>query len=310
MRVLFWGTPTFAIPTLRALLGEGFDVVAVVTRPDRPAGRGRRMSPSPVKAMAEDEALTVLQPDKPGDPEFLDVVRALQPDVGVVAAYGRFLPAEALDLPVHGTINVHPSLLPALRGAAPIPWALIQRLERTGVSVIRLVEEMDAGPILRQVEEPILPEESATELAIRLAEVGADVLVEALLLLEGDSLEEREQDHEAATFAPPISADDARVDWTREPADTAAWMRGMDSTPGAWTTWRGDRLKLYRPLVEASDGVDASPGTVLAVDGGLRVASGAGAVRIREVQPAGRRRMEAEDWLRGAELEPGEVLGG
>ena len=311
MKVLFWGTPAFAAPALRALLGEGFDVVGVVTRPDRPAGRGRRITPPPIKVMAEDEALLVLQPEKAGDPEFLAQARALQPDVGVVTAYGRFLPRAALDLPTHGTVNVHPSLLPELRGAAPVQWALIRGMERTGVSVIRLVEEMDAGPILRQVEEPILPGESATELSMRLAELGAEALIEALTLLDAGQLEEREQDHEAATLAPAIGVEDARIDWTRTPTENAGWIRGTDSVPGAWTLFGGSRLKVFRPEVDPS-APTGEPGRVLDVepDGrGVLVASGDGGLWIGEVQPEGRRRMATGAWLRGSGLAPGQLLG-
>jgi len=313
VRVLFWGTPTFAIPTLRALLGEGFEVVGVVTRPDRPAGRGRRISPPPVKVMAEDEALRVLQPARPVDEAFLAEARALRPDVGVVAAYGRFLPAEALDLPPHGTVNVHPSLLPELRGAAPIQWALIRRLERTGVSVIRLVEEMDAGPVLRQVAEPILPGESATELALRLAELGAEALVETLTLMEAGSIEEVEQDHSRATFAPALTVDDARVDWSREPEENAGWIRGLDNIPGAWTTHGGTRLKVFRPRpADALPG--GEPGAVTELDArddgsGVRVASGGGSLWLGEVQPEGRRRMPAAAWVRGGAIAEGDRLG-
>jgi methionyl-tRNA formyltransferase len=312
VKVLFWGTPAFAAPALRALLGEGFEVVGVVTRPDRPAGRGRRMTPPPIKVMAEDEALPVLQPEKAGDPDFLRRVRELAPAVAVVAAYGRFLPREALDLPTHGTVNVHPSLLPALRGAAPIQWALIRGLETTGVSVIRLVEEMDAGPVLFQVEEPVLPGESASDLSLRLAELGAEALIEALTLLEAGRLEEREQDHAAATFAPAIGVEDARVDWSRPPERTAGWIRGTDAVPGAWTTVGDARLKVFRPLVDASAGPDEW-GRVLDLepDGrGFLVASGEGGVWIGEVQPEGRRRMASGDWLRGGGLARGDALGG
>ncbi len=313
MRVLFWGTPTFALPPLRALLGEGFDVVGVVTRPDRPAGRGRRISPPPVKVMARDEALRVLQPERPGDEAFLEEADALGAEVGVVAAYGMFLPRSALDLPIHGTVNVHPSLLPELRGAAPIQWALIRGLERTGVSVIRLVEEMDAGPILRQVVEPILPGESATELGLRLAELGAEALVETLTLLEAGDIEEVEQDHARATFAPALSGEDARLDWSRSPAENSGWIRGLDSTPGAWTTHRGARLKVFRPT--ASDGARTGPaGSVLELDPaddgrGVLVASGSGALWLGEVQPEGRRRMPAAAWLRGGAIAEGDRLG-
>lgn len=300
----FWGTPEFALPTLRALLGEGHDVVAVVTKPDRPAGRGRRVHPSPVKRLALEHGIPVLQPERAGDAAFIDDLRALEPEVSVVAAYGLFLPAEALDLPPLGSLNVHPSLLPDLRGAAPVQWALMLGRERTGVTVIRLVEEMDAGPILFQVEEPIDPEDSASELAARLSELGAEALVETLALLELGEVDAREQDDSLATFAPRIERDDARVRWSAPAAEVSNRMRGLDDAPGAWTLFGGRVVKVYRPRPEPGLEHDGVPGTVLEADDsdngeGLLVACGEGAVRIREVKPSGRRRMGAAEWIRG-----------
>ncbi|HEX7089627.1 MAG TPA: methionyl-tRNA formyltransferase [Longimicrobiales bacterium] len=313
MRILFWGTPEFSIPSLRALLGEGHEVVGVVTQPDRPAGRGRALQPPPVKRIAEAERLPVLQPEKARGPEFVGQIAALEPEVSVVVAYGQILKREVLDVPPLGSINVHASLLPELRGAAPINWAIIRGHERTGITIMRMVEQMDAGPILFQVPEPIGPEETASDLAARLSEVGAAALVEALVLLEAGELTPVEQEHAAATFAPRITRADARLDWTLDAVDVARWMRGLDESPGAWTTCGDLELKVYRPLPVPEHAHDAAPGTVLEARTydpaqSLLVACGRGAVWVREVKPAGRRRMTAAEWLRGRALAPGDRL--
>jgi methionyl-tRNA formyltransferase len=302
MRILFWGTPSFAVPSLRALLGEGHEVVGVVTRPDRPTGRGRVLTPPPVKVVAEEEGLAVLQPERPVGEEFMRAVRALDPELSVVVAYGQILKREVLDLPEHGSINVHASLLPELRGAAPIHWSIMRGFAETGVTIMRMVEELDAGPMLYQVREPIGPDETASELSLRLSEIGAEALVEALALYEGDAIEETEQDHARATYAPRITSDDARIDWTHDAAAVATRIRGLDDTPGAWTTLNGERVNLYRPTLAL--GASSEPGVVRDVDAGpdgaIFVACGTDAVRIREVKPAGKRRMAAAEWVRGA----------
>jgi methionyl-tRNA formyltransferase len=304
MRVLFWGTPDFAIPSLRALLGEGHDVVGVVTQPDRPAGRGRSLRPSPVKQVAVDEMIPVLQPERARGDDFMRDAAALQPDISVVVAYGQILRREVLDLPERGSINVHASLLPELRGAAPINWAIRLGHERTGITIMRMAEEMDAGPILHQVEEPIGPEETASDLWTRLSEIGASSLIEALALLELGGLEEREQDHSRATFAPRLTRDSVRVDWTDNALAVGRHIRAMDAIPGAWTQYDRDELKLFRPEPEPDYHHDAEPGTVISVSGtgaaeGMRVACGIGAILIREVKPAGKRRMTTSEWIRG-----------
>ncbi len=309
MRILFWGTPEFAVPSLRALDDEGFDVVAVVTQPDRPAGRGRRPRASPVKSVALDQSIDVLDPDRPRGPEFLQRIRAIEPDLSVVVAYGHILATEVLAVPRLGSINVHASLLPELRGAAPISWAIARGHDKTGVTIMRMAKEMDAGAIIHQVEEPILSDETASELSIRLSELGAEALVEALALLSGGAANEREQDHAAATFAPKIDRKTARIDWNLPALEISRHVRAMDEVPGAWTTIAGEPLKLFRPRVEAWAGARAPAGTVLAADGIVLVAAGSGAVGFGEVQPAGARRMDAADWLRGRRVEPGEKLG-
>lgn len=327
MKILFWGTPDFAVPSLRALDDEGFDIVGVVTQPDRPAGRGRKLTPSPVKQVALQGGFPVLTPDRPRGDAFADEMRALQPDISVVVAYGHILRPEILDLPPMGSINIHASLLPELRGAAPINWAIARRHEVTGVTIMRMAEAMDAGAIIRQVEEPILSDETAGELTLRLSELGAQAVVEALALLAAGAAEEVEQDHDAATFAPKIDRDTARIEWAGSPEDIAAHVRAMDPVPGAWSRLDDAPVKLYRPIVWSADEVDAlraegppmnggpkvprgdaRAGTVVAatMDEGIVVATEGGGVSFKEVQPPGKRRMKASDWINGRGVEPGQ----
>lgn len=306
MRILFWGTPDFAVPSLRALDDEGFEVVGVVTQPDRPAGRGRKLTPSAVNEVAAAMGVPVLTPERPRGDDFLDALRALAPDLSVVVAYGHILRREVLDLPPLGSLNVHASLLPALRGAAPINWAIARGHTESGVTIMRMVEAMDAGPVLHRIREPILPGETAAELSVRLSELGAEALVEALALLAAGDLAEEEQDHAAATFAPKVGREVARIAWER-PAPEVAWhVRGMDAVPGAWTELDGVAVKLFRPSVRP-DGSGA-PGEVLTADAahGLVVAAGEGAVGFGEVQPPGKRRMDAQDWIHGRGVQAGQ----
>lgn len=313
MRVLFWGTPDYAVPALRALLGEDHDVVGVVTQPDRPAGRGLELRESPVKALAKEEMIPVFQPEKARDAAFIDSIRALAPEISVVIAYGQILTREVLELPARGSINAHASLLPALRGAAPINWAIVRGCEVTGVTVMRMVEKLDAGPILLQVEEPVGEDETASDLWGRLSEISAEVLIETLALIESDQAVERPQDESRVTFAPRIMRNDARVDWNAEARTIANLIRGMDAVPGAWTQHREAELKVFRPLALPGHEHTAVPGTIL--DGspadaekGLVVACGNGAVAVREVKPAGKRRMTAAEWLRGRGADVGACL--
>ena len=303
MRVVFFGTPEFAVPSLRALVGEGFDVVAVVTQPDAPQGRSRsRLVPPPVKVVAEAEDLPVLQPEKPAG-AFLDELRALQPDIGVVVAYGHILKPELLALPRLGMVNVHPSLLPELRGAAPVEWAIINGLERTGVTIMQLDAGMDSGPILHQIPHAIDSEVSAGELSEHLAEMGTLALVETLALLEQGQLRPVPQDHALATYAPKLTREIARIDWTKDARTIACLIRGLDPRPGAWTELDGVEVKLFggRPVEGRGQA-----GEVLTADGRLLIATGGGgAVEVEEVQPAGKPRMSTVEWLRGARLAPG-----
>jgi len=306
VRVVFFGTPEFAVPSLEALLGEGFDVLAVVTQPDQPQGRSRSQAVAPpVKVAALAEGIPVLQPARPTDGAFVDQLRTLAPDVGVVVAYGHILKPELLALPRHGMVNVHPSLLPELRGAAPVEWAILNGLEKTGVTIMQMDEGLDSGPILHQLPHHIEPEVTGGELSEHLAEMGAQALVETLSLLEQNALKPVPQDHARATYAPKLTRDTARIRWS-DPADKVArTIRALDPKPGAWTVLQpgnGKRdtgnveVKLFgaKPVEEAG-----TPGEVLKADSRLLIAAGSGAVEVEEVQPAGKPRMSAADWLRG-----------
>src|SRR5213592_991847 len=303
MRVVFFGTPEFAVPSLEALLGEGFDVVAAVTQPDKPQGRSRSTAvPPPVKTAAEAEDIPVLQPERPSDPAFLERLRALAPDVGVVVAYGHILKPDLLALPARGMVNVHPSLLPELRGAAPVEWAIIRGLEKTGVTIMQMDTGMDSGPILHQIPHHLDPDVTGGELSDHLAEMGALALVETLALIGQDALRPVPQDHGRATYAPKLTRESARIDWTRDAAAIARLIRGLDPRPGAWTELDGAELKLFGPRVAAGQG---AAGQVLTADGRLLIAAGNGAVEIQELQPAGKERMPAGEWLHGARLAAG-----
>lgn len=315
MRVLFWGTPEFAAPPLRALLGEGFDVVGVVTQPDRPQGRSRSsLVASPIKQIALEESIPVLQPERPRGAEFADAIRALAPDVSVVVAYGHILPRDIIDLPRLGTLNIHASLLPQWRGAAPIQAAIRAGQSETGVTIMRMVPRLDAGPILLQVPTPIVHDETYGELQLRLSELGALALIEALSLLDLGAIVERPQDDAAATLAPKIERDDARIDWTRPATEIAAAIRAFDPKPGAFTTLGGADVKVFGARAASFDIAEGTAfppgGTVLAVDdSGALVACGDGVVRILDAQPAGKRRLSISELARGRGIRVGDQLG-
>jgi methionyl-tRNA formyltransferase len=307
MRILFWGTPGFAVPALCALDEEGHELVGVVTQPDRPAGRGRGVSRNAVKEAAMSIRIPILQPERARGEEFMAQVRTLKPDLSVVVAFGQILKPEVLALPPLGSINIHASLLPELRGAAPIHWAIARGHQVTGVSIMQMEAGLDSGPVLMRVEEPILSDETTSELTGRLAEVGAEALVETLALLDEGTIVAEPQDHSRATFAPKVDRETARIDWTREAQAVALHMRAMDELPGAWSQLGTSAIKLFRPAVTEQSGV---PGTVLAADrDGIVVACGTGAVRIQEVQAPGKRRMGADEWFRGSRISPGERFG-
>jgi methionyl-tRNA formyltransferase len=306
MKVLFWGTPEFALPALRALSDEGHDVVGVVTQPDRPAGRGRALTASPIKRAAEEEMIPVLQPERARGDEFLAEIRALEPEISVVVAYGQILRQEVLDLPTNGSLNIHASLLPELRGAAPIPWAIIRGYDTSGVTIMRMEAGLDSGPMLLQVPEPIRADETGTDLATRLSEIGAEAMIETLAMMETGEVDEVPQDHGRATYAPKLTRETTRLQWTLPAIDVARWIRGLDSVPGAWAPMNGDQaVKFFHPRVEIRAG---APGEVIEADDevGVLIACGEHAVRVREVQPPGKRRMSAGEWIRGRGVRAGD----
>jgi methionyl-tRNA formyltransferase len=297
MRIVFFGTPEFAVESLRALLRERFTVAGVVTQPDKPQGRSRStLVPPPVKLAALDAGLPILQPTRPVGDLFLAGLRRLEPDLGVVVAYGHILRREVLDAPPRGMINVHASLLPRFRGAAPIQHAILAGDRETGISIMRMEEGLDSGPVLHRVNTPIADGETAGTLTDRLAGLGATALVEALSLLSAGSVKSQPQDESRVTYAPKVTRDLARLDWWREAAALERQVRAFDPVPGAWTTLEGAPVKLFSALPAVGSG---EPGSVLAASDRLVIAAGGGAIAVREVQPAGRNRLSVEDWVRG-----------
>jgi methionyl-tRNA formyltransferase len=309
MRVLFWGTPEFATPPLRALIGEGFDVVGVVTQPDKPIGRSRStLVPPPVKEIALAESIPVFQPDKPRGAEFIEQIRAVEPDISVVVAYGHILTQEVIDLPGLGTINIHASLLPKLRGAAPIQAAIREGHDETGVTIMRMVKALDAGPSILQVRTLIPDDETYGELQLRLAEMGALALIEALALIALGKATETPQDDSLATFASKIDRDATKVDWSAEAVAVARTIRAFDPRPGALTRTESGDVKLFGGRVVTGP-ESRVPGEVLAIGGaGMVVACGSGAVQIAQVHPAGKKRIAAHEWERGRGIKVGERL--
>ncbi len=296
MRLAFFGTPEFAVPSLRALLEEGFDVVAVVTQPDRPHGRSRSaLVPPPVKVVALEEGIPVLQPEKPVGP-FLEEMRALELDLAAVVAYGHILKPDLLAIPRLGMINVHASILPSLRGAAPIQWAILNGDEVTGVSIMQLEAGLDSGPVLHTIQTEVARDETGGELTERLAELGAAALIETLTLIEGGEVQPVPQDHSLATYAPKVNRQTARLDWSRDAASVARVIRAFDPEPGAWCLLDGGEVKLFGARAANATG---EPGTVLHNGRTLTIAAGVGAVEVAEIQPAGKKRMTVSDWLRG-----------
>ncbi len=305
MRLVFAGTPGVALPSLRAIADSAHELVAVVTRPDAAAGRGLRLAPSPVAQAAGELGVPVLKPEHPRDPVFQDELRGLAPDACPVVAYGALLPESALDIPLHGWVNLHFSLLPAWRGAAPVQRAIWAGDDVTGATTFRIVRELDAGPTFGVMTETIRPWDTAGDLLARLAEGGAGLLVATLDGIADGSLDERPQPVEDVSLAPKITVDDARVDWTQPAAAIDRQVRACTPEPGAWTTYAGERLKLG-PLAPADGQVP--PGEVVAGKKTVVVGTGTSALRLGDVQAAGKRPMPAADWGRGLRLSGGEVL--
>ena len=314
MRVVFMGTPAFAVPSLEALDASDHEVVGVVTQPDRPKGRGQAVVPCPVKELALAKGLPVSQPEKVKSPDFLRQLSDWKPDVIAVTAFGRFLSKPILDLPPMGCVNVHGSLLPAYRGAAPIQWALIHGDPETGITTMLMDEGMDTGAVLLQQTVPIEPEDTALELGARLAQAGGALLVETLTRLAERSVVPRAQDHSRATVAPLLTKEDGVIDWTQPATEIANRIRGLSPWPGSYTFHHGHRLIIRKGRVDAQGGQGGSdgqrPGTILAVGPkSFWVETGEGRIEVLEVQPANKKRMSVEQFLLGYALRVQETLG-
>ena len=301
MRIVFAGTPAPALPSLQALLDSGHDVAAVVTRPDAPAGRGRALRPSPVKELALAHDVEVLTPRHPREDDFQQRLRALAPDCCPVVAYGALVPRPVLDVPVHGWVNLHFSLLPAWRGAAPVQHALLAGDETTGASVFRLEEGLDTGPVFGVLTETVRAADTTADLLDRLSRAGAGLLVAVLDALEAGEVQAVPQPADGVSLAPKITVEDARVDWTAPALRVDRVVRACTPAPGAWTTLRGRRVKLG-PVTASEERLP--PGVL---DGDL-VGTATTAVRLGEVRPEGKAAMAATDWLRGLRPEPGEAF--
>jgi len=309
MRVIFMGTPAFAVPSLERVLKDGHQVAAVITRPDRPAGRGQALASSPVKRAATRAGLPILQPTSLKDPEAHAGLAALSPDAILVVAFGQILPPSLLTLPRHGCVNVHASLLPRYRGAAPIAWALIRGERVTGVSIIRMTERVDAGPILLQRADPIRDEDTAGTLGERLAHLGAEALAEALGALGRGEARPIPQDEALASYAPKLAAAEQRLNWTDAAVALRNRVRGLTPEPGALTALAGETLRVLAAAVEGEE-AGAPPGTLLAVDRrGPVVATGQGRLRLLTVQPEGKRPMDGAAFVRGRRLALGARFG-
>jgi methionyl-tRNA formyltransferase len=307
MRVVFAGTPEVAVPALDAVAASRHELVGVVTRPDAPSGRGRRLVASPVAERAEELGVPVLKPGHPREPEFQAALAALRPDACPVVAYGALLPQSALDLAPHGWINLHFSVLPAWRGAAPVQHALWAGDEVTGATTFRIVRELDAGPVFGVMTERIRPGDTAGDLLARLAEGGAGLLVQTLDGIEDGSLEARPQQEDGVSFAPKILVDDARIDWRHPAVAVDRQVRACTPAPGAWSTFEGERFKVGP--VDVTDREPIAPGVLEVTKDAVLVGTGTTPVRLGDVKAFGKKQMPAADWARGVRLESGARLG-
>lgn len=310
MRLVFAGTPEVALPALEALLAsDRHEVVAVVTRPDAPAGRGRHLLASPVAQRAEQAGIEVLKPVRPQDTDFLARLTVVAPDCCPVVAYGALLPKAALDIPRFGWVNLHFSLLPAWRGAAPVQHAVLAGDEVTGASTFLIEEGLDSGPVFGRLTEEIRRTDTSGDLLSRLAHSGAQLLTATMDGIEDGTLHAEPQRAGGVTLAPKITVADARVDWTSPALRVDRVVRGCSPAPGAWSTFRGERLKFAGPVRLLPGRTDLAPGALAVTKNSVRVGTGSHEVELGDVQPQGRKRMTAGDWARGVRIEPGEALG-
>lgn len=310
MKIVFMGTPEFAVPSLRMLLQEGYEVAAVITQPDKPKGRGKKLAAPAVKEFALQHGLKVLQPEKVRTPEFLKSLEELAPDLLITAAYGRILPKAVLDVPAYGCINVHGSLLPKYRGAAPIQWSIVNGEKVTGVTTMYTDVGMDTGDILLKRDIAITDNMTGGELHDIMAEVGAGVLKDTLKLLEKGQLVRTPQDDSQATYTAMLNKESGRIDWSKSAADVHNLVRGMNPWPVAYTFYCGERMKVWSTEVYDAEGVHGVPGKILEVNSeGIDIAAAKGIVRIKELQFDSCRRMAVGNYICGHCINEGEILG-
>jgi methionyl-tRNA formyltransferase len=307
MKLVFAGTPEVAVPALDALIASRHEVVAVVTRPDAPAGRGRRLVASPVAERAEEAGIEVLKPVKPRDEEFQARLREIGPDCCPVVAYGALLPKSALEIPAHGWVNLHFSLLPAWRGAAPVQHAVMAGDEVTGASTFQIEQGLDSGPVYGVITEDVRATDTSGDLLTRLAFAGSGLLVATMDGIEDGSLKPVPQPADGITLAPKITVEDAQIDWAAPALRVDRVVRGCTPAPGAWTVFRNERLKLVQTGLVA-DRTDLAPGELSAGKNNVYVGTGSHAVELLWVQPQGKKPMKAADWARGVRITAGEAL--
>ena len=307
LRLVFMGTPEFACPSLQRLIERDEDILAVVTQPDRPKGRGQQLTPPPVKSLAIAHGIPVLQPSKVRTPDFIEIMQGLQPDVIIVVAFGQILPKSLLDIPLFGCINVHASLLPRYRGAAPINWCIINGEAETGVTTMLMDVGLDTGDMLVKKATPIDPDEDARSLHDRLAVIGAEALEDTLDLLCAGKLVPEKQDDSSSCYAPLLKKETGLISWGMSPRDIRNLVRGLTPWPGAFTFLDGASLKICRALAAGGSG---APGTVISAGkDGIEVACSGGSIIIQELQLEGRKRLTAAEFLAGCKIPPGIVLG-
>ncbi len=308
MKIVFMGTPEFAVPSLNALLSSKNEMAAVVTRSDKPSGRGKKLTPPPIKVVASNSEVKVLQPERIKDEVFVNILREINPDVIVVAAFGKILPTKILHLPKYGCINVHASILPKYRGAAPINWAIINGEKETGITIMQMDEGLDTGSILLQKGIEITKEDTAVTLSNKLSKMGAELLIEGLNAIKEGKIKPILQDNSKASYAPMLKKEDGKIDWTKKAEDIYNMVRGMDPWPGAFTYYKGVAWRVWKTAV--GNDRNGIPGMVISIDGGkIDVACGKGVISITEMQPANKKRMTVSEFLRGNKVEAGVILG-
>lgn len=310
MNLIFCGTPQFAVPTLEKLVAEKFSIQLVMTNPDEPRGRGHKVQPSPVKEAALKHGLALYQPARLKADETRSYLQQYHPDAIVIVAYGHIAPQWMIDLPRLGCINLHASLLPKYRGAAPIAWAIIRGEKETGVTTMKIDAGMDTGDMLLERREPIRDDDTTETLGLRLSTIGANLTVETLRKLERGEIAPRPQNHDPATLAPMLKKEDGRIDWTLPSDVLARRVRGLIPWPGAYTSFRGKRLHIWRAEAAAAGGPNLTPGTIAVEGREAAVACGEGTLlRLQEVQLEGRKRLPVRDFINGARVQSGEKLG-